>query len=400
MNINKFDTLLGFEKTLLPMRAARATDTLGKRYRYSISDYNKKETKEIMTEAEFIVYSIQQGWGLKENTDKPCRKCKGLHCIDESACPKGKIKYYVWGKKYGVEITKTGYDFALWLISEDLLTFDSIQERIETEKAAKEQSERDAAKAEQEQKAIAEAEEKAENEYKEWLYETTKNYGSIIVDPYVKGITEGEKVLIMRDIYLDIIGEYHERAKTLLVLIDNIGNPRCRRDLISRLHANNIASIKTFEQITGIKLAKTQKERSMQLETITKSDYTTTPKQYIPRKPNEQAEYNDIFYIKQPSGDGNNIEFIESCGRLWKYNGYDFFITYAEKNKTAIYKITEGKTGVLVVRGSTLKEAKDTAREITNDMRGGKPLGTSFAKIIEQNIKNHGISPLYKEMVI
>jgi hypothetical protein len=183
----------------------------------------------------------------------------------------------------------------------------------------------------------------------------------------------------------------------LLVLIDNIENLRCRRDLISRLHNHNVASIKTFEHITGIKLDKTHKKRIAQLELIQKSDYTAKPKHYKPRKSKEQADYNDIFYKKRLNEDGISIDFVEARGRLWNYDGYDFFITYAKKGDKISYTVTEGKTGILVTSGNTLKEVQAAAKEITNNMRGGKPLETPFAAILERNIKNHGISPLYKE---
>jgi len=398
MDINKFNTLLGYEKTLPPMRAARTMDTLEKCYRYSILDKDMNETKEIMTEAEFIVYSLQNGRELNERIDKPCSKCQVSRCIDAYSCTKGKTKYSLWNEKYGTEITKTGYDFALWLISEELLSFEKVQERIDTETAAKEKTEQETGKKEQEQKIAEESEQEAKEQYKKWLEETTKNYGSLVVDPYVKGITEGEKVLIMRDIFLDIIGHCEEHAKTLLVLIDNIGSLRCRRDLINRLHNGNVASIKTFEHITGIKLAKNYKERCVQLETITKADYKKS-KQYKSRKKSEQtkqAAYTDIFYKYQKSENGNTFEFVESQGRLWKYNGYDFYITYVKINRLP-YSITEGKTGLIVARENTLKEAKDAAKEITKNMRRGKPMDKPFAEVIEQTINKNGISPLYKK---
>ena len=394
MDINRFDALLGYEKTLPPMRKAKAIPILEKQYRYSISDDGINGTTEILKESEFIVYALQKGYKLKMYANKPCNNCQVLRCFDES-CTKGKIEYYLWGEKYGVNITKTGYDFALWLISEGLTSFEAVQEKINNETAEKEKADNETDRIEAKQKADAEIQQQTEAKHKKWLIEAAKNYGSLIVDPYVKGITEGEKVLIMRDIFLDIVGNFEEHAKTLLVLIDNIGSPLCRRDLIRWLHNGNTASIKTFEYITGIKLAKTQKERRKQLEIITKADYTTRPKQYKPQKPKEQAEYNDIFYKKQLSGTGEtkNVEFIETKGRLWKCNGYDFFIAYTKP----VYKITEGKTGLLVASGNTLKEVQKAAREITKNMRGGKPMDMPFAEMIEQAIKNHGISPLYQE---
>jgi len=203
----------------------------------------------------------------------------------------------------------------------------------------------------------------------------------------------------MRDIFFDIIGQFDESAKTLLVLIDNIGSKRCRRDLINRLHNGNTAGIKTFEQITGIKLAKTQKERSIQLETITKSDYTSRPKQYIPRTPKNEAEYNDIYYKYAKCGKGINPEFVESKGQIWKTNGYDFFIAFNDNNYPATYAITEGKTGYKVASGSTLEETQDIVRDLLNNIHIGKPMDIPFAEMIEKAINKTGISPLYQRKV-
>jgi hypothetical protein len=128
-----------------------------------------------------------------------------------------------------------------------------------------------------------------------------------------------------------------------------------------------------------------------------KSDYTTEPKQYKPRKPIETPGYADIFYEKHNAKDGKSVEFIKAQGRLWKYNGYDFYIARTKKGAAALYKITEGKTGILIASKNTLKEVQDAARDITKNIRGGQPMNTPFAIIVEQNIKNHGISPLYQE---
>jgi hypothetical protein len=192
---------------------------------------------------------------------------------------------------------------------------------------------------------------------------------------------------------MDAYGEYNERARELLVMIDNIDNPRCKKDIISRLHNGNWCSIKTFEHITGIKLEKTQKARRAQIETITKADYKDTPKQFKPRKTTEKVEYSDTFYKVEFNYDTKKSEFVEAIGRLWRYNGYDFYVAHIGDN----YRCTEGKTGLLVSSGNTLKEVQDLAKQLTNNMRGGKPLQVPFAYMISQAIEKSGLSPLYTE---
>jgi hypothetical protein len=163
--------------------------------------------------------------------------------------------------------------------------------------------------------------------------------------------------------------------------------------LISRLHNDNVASIKTFGYITGIKLSRIYKERRIQLETITKADYTEQPKQYKPRKNSVEADYNSVFYMKNRGGDGKTVEFVESRGRLWNYGGYEFFIVVDEQGKMK-YSITEGKTGLIAARGTTLKEAQDSVRELVN--REGTPSQRTFADIVTLTVERDGISPLYQ----
>lgn len=382
MNINRFKTLLGYEKTLSPMKLAKAAETLSKNFRYTFLDDDLNEIgKEILTEAELIVYSLKEGLKPESYLEKLCSKCTALVC-PENACVKGKTTYHMKAKKYGTVISKTGYDFALWLVSEDLTTYDSVQARINEEITAKEKAYQEELLATQRKIAEEEAERQAENEYKRWLDETVRNYGGI-------NTPEGAKIIIQRDIFMDIIGEYNDRAKELLIMIDNIETPRCRRDIISRLHNGNVASIKTFEHITGIKLAKTNKERQIQLEKITKSDFAEQPKQYKSRKVAEQKEFDTPFYICNINRETQKPEFIHSFGRLWQYGGYDFYI---QRDDKGLYKATEGKTGLRVAYGlSTLTAVYNAVKSVL------EKYGANFDKTIAQNIERNGLSPLYKD---
>lgn len=377
--INTFTSLLGFEKTLSPMRAANAKAALSKQYRYSLYDENGNETeKKIMREAEFIAYSLQSGRKPETSIEHNCGKCQVTYCPGNDLCSHGKTVYSMSDGRFSTNITKTGYDFANFLINFGLTTFDAVQAKIDSENEEKEKKAQEAVRIEQEQKAAKEAEQQAETEYKEWLREAIANYGCI-------DASENEKILIQKEIFLDVQQYYHQRVIDLLVCIDNIDNPRCRRDIISRLHNHNPASIRTFEYVTGVKLAKSHKERITQLEVISKADYGA-PKQYKPRKTAVPAEYNDIFYVNRRKGDGG-IEFVESRGRLWRYNGVDFFIQKDEKDR---YKATEGRSGYLMTSNcQTLEELKKSVKSKIAS------IGDTFEKSINDVIEKYGISPLY-----
>jgi hypothetical protein len=196
-------------------------------------------------------------------------------------------------------------------------------------------------------------------------------------------VSENEKMLIQKEIFIHLAGGFDNRAIRLLVLIDNIDNPRCRRDIVSQLHNNNIASIKTFERITGIKLAKTNKERKAQLETISKTEYSE-PKHYKPRKVAVKTEYNDTFYIFRRAENG--FEYVECKGKLWRYNNMDFFVQKCEEKH---YKATEGKTGLSVASGcKTLSELKKAITE--------KMSKKGVDAVIERHLEEYGISPMFE----
>lgn len=374
MKINKFTSLLGYEKTLIPMRAARAETALSKQYRYSLINSDGTDMgKEVLSEAEFIAYALQSGRRPQSYVERPCAKCQESYCVSEESCTKAKTLHKMTDGKYGTKITKTGYNFANYLINAGLVTYEAVQEQINNENTEKEKAAQEAALVLEEQKRKAEVEAKAEADYEKWLNETTAHYGT--------SVSENEKLLIQKDIFMHLVGIFNPRVVQLLVLIDNIENPRCRRDIISLLHNDNDASIKTFEHVTGIKLAKTYKARKAQLEKITKADYRDM-KQYKPRKQAVEAEYNDIFYIlSRESG----YVFVECRGRLWRYGGFDFYI---QKYGEGHYKATEGRSGLLVtINNKTLDDLKkDVADKVT---------GSGFSNAIDRSIEKYGLSPIY-----
>lgn len=359
------------------MRAAKADAALSKQYRYSLIDANGNDTeKKVMSEAEFIAYALQTGRKPEARFERPCAKCQESYCIDEDSCIKGKTVCSMTDGKYGTVITKTGYDFANYLINAGLTTYEAVQRQIIHENDEKEKADLEAARIKDETTKAAEIEAQAESDYKNWLSEATANYGT--------SVSENEKLLVQKEIFMHLLGSFKPQAIRLLVLIDNIENPRCRRDIISYLHNGNTTSIKTFEHITGIKLAKTYKERSAQLEVITKADYCEL-KQYKPRKEAVAAEYNDMFFILQ-RGD-NGPEFVESRGRLWKYGGYDFYIQIHGKG---LYKATEGKSGLKIT--DSCKTLDDLKKKVS-----GKVAEVGFIAAIEKNIESYGISPLFEQ---
>jgi hypothetical protein len=357
------------------MRASRAEITLSKQFRYSLQDTNGYETnKVVMSEAEYIAYALQTGRRPETYMEYPCSKCEE-YCIDKSLCAKGKTTCSMTDGSYGTIITKTGYDFANFLLSNGLVSYEAVQRQIDLEKDEYEKAAQAAELKQEASKKAAEIEAQAEAVYKKWLNETTKNYGA-------ESVSENVNIQTQKEIFQHVAGGYDPRVISFLVQIDNIDNPRCRRDIISRLHNHNTASIKTFEHITGTKLAKTEKERKAQLQIISKADYGE-PKQFKPRKEAVKADYDNVFYLLNRADNGT--KFVESRGRLWRYKDYMFFI---QKNDKGGYKATEGKTGLLVANDcKTLTNLKKKIIGMVN--------GSIFADSIERSIGETGLSPLY-----
>ncbi len=381
MNIIRLNNLLGYEDTISKLRRPKVVEILSKRIRYSF-DENGVDIKQVMTEAEFVIYSLVDGCYLKTDDEKPCHKCNVPFCpeIRGGECSKGKIVYSLWKDHIGTVITKTAYDFGTWLQEQGLTNIEAIEARKKLVEEKIEQERFEAVRKEGEIKAQKAKAQQEREEYQKWFADKVYNYGGI-------GTPEGAKILIQRDIFMNMYGEYDvDRAKDLLVLIDNIDNPHCRRELISRLHNGNAASIKTFECVTGIKLPSTYKARKSFLETVSKDDYKEA-KQYKPRKEAVATEYNDIYYTHRRTGDGK-YEFVESLGLLWKYNEFDFYI----QKRNNYYAVTEGRSGMSVHSdGKSLEDAKKRTRDF---LKGRED------KILEQ-IKSanerFGLSPLYRD---
>jgi hypothetical protein len=380
------NSYLGFEKNFPPMRLARARKALCKQYRYTLYDVEGNETTRlIMSEAAFIANRLQNDWKPEAWKERPCAKCAALRCGGEESCELGKTVYGVGAGRFSTQITKTGCDFANYLLAEGLTSYEAVEARIEIEKAAREAAEAEAARSEREQADAEKAKRAAEAEYQEWLAEQIRNYGGI-------GTPQGAKILIQRDIFMDMAGEYPERAKDLLVLIDNLENPHCRRDLMARLHNGNRASIKTFEHVAGVKLAKGYKARMEQLSDMRKADYAPEPKPYKPRKKPEETKFDDVFYKLFRGNDGAPT-FQEARGHLWPYKGYDFYIFQADGD----YEITEGKSGLRVSRENQLAAAQSAVKKMVNGDYADLYLHTPFDEKIKSAIQKYGVSPLHRE---
>lgn len=324
-----------------------------------------------MSEAEFIADSMKSGKMPGTRIIRTCVICQPFQCDEDVLCKRGKLIYCLADDTSASQISDAGYEFANYLIKSGLITVDSAKIKPFAINTAKETSV--ALPTEQLEELTS------ESDFLEWLRKAVSLYG-------INNKQEIEKLAVLKDIFLDIAGRYDDNAKSLLVVIDNIENPICRKDLIKRLTNDNKASIMAFQHVTGIKLAKAFKDRSIQLEKITKADYAVHPLPYKAKLTADQEAYNDTFYIAGENQD-KSVIFIESRGRKWRYNDFDFFI---QRHDAGLYMATEGKTGLKVAANcKSIEELQDAIKK--------KAESDGFDKRIDGFVEKNGLSPLYKD---
>ena len=325
-------TLVGYTQNLAPMKKAKVEKTLLKLIRYK---------GEVMNTSEFVAKKIIEGSTpeYEENYSYYSRR------LDGYTKPKTLYKLDNNNNRYN-EITKTEYDFALWLIDNNITTVGAYEDAKKQEEERLLNIEKQLQEEEEEKRRIQKELEQKESDFKVWLNEKYEKY-------------DNEKnIALAKKIYLEYLGQSNDNGTIkLLTLIDNIDNDSCKNKLTRWLHNDNKASIKVFECITGLKLPKTYKERVEFLQMTFKKDYKESI-EFTPRKKATEKELVE-FKIRV----GNNISIARGEKLNNKY-GLNLYIQYSNKG----YAITEGFTGMLLVGFKpTKKELMKAYTEALND---------------------------------
>jgi len=246
MNIK--DTYLGFTDNLKPMQKAKAEKTLDKLIRCNGN---------VITNKEFILIKLQEGLtpSIEEDYSYYSRKLQGD--------TKPKTDYRLKdqdGSFY--HITKTEYNYALYLLENNFLDKQRIKEFIVAENNRLLQSAQDEFNHKQREKERKEILERQKQEFGNWLTEQAENYNN------------NDKLDIAKSIFLDAQGQYNELMLCkFIVLIENINNPMCKDMLKSWLHTHNTTSKKVFYHMTGIKLPSMDKSTMPLLDSLSIADY-------------------------------------------------------------------------------------------------------------------------------
>jgi hypothetical protein len=352
------ETYLGFTNNLKPMQKAKTEKLL---------DNVKRYNGTILSNKQFIYNELKEGSKpeVQEDVQHWSRRLGDY--------TKPKTEYRLRDNKehgsYWV-IEKTLYDFANYLLNNDLLDDEKVK-LIITEEQAKIKLEEEE-KAEQEEKQRQQA--KANQEFEGWLIEQAKNYN------------DTKKLGLIEEIFLNETGQFGGGSIRLLVLIDNFDNPLCKNKIKSWLSYYNTASLKTFHHITGISLGKTDKEIQAKLDNITSKDFQGM----IPyKKRKEKIEKgSEVYYENHFNSMTNEWEFAKREGIYINQCGLDLFITKFGKK----YKITEGRSGYIIADGSTEQEALENLK---NNI---ERIGVDKVKErIQELVERTGLSPRYQE---
>lgn len=284
-----------------------------------------------------------------------------------------------WGNYYN-DITKTEYDFCIYLIEHDLISEESVNAFIDAENLKKEKAIEEQKKAEEAVRKERERKEVEKKAFKSWLKSASEMY---------IGTTKGN---LLEQIYISTYGGYpaSERAYDVLACIDNIENPLCREELKARLHLDNKVSRKVFYCVTGLKIPNTNKESMKFLDKVQKSDYLGTVEYKECKKPEKHSNENtqETFYILGRDKE-KKAEFTPVMGNKISYNGIEMFI----------HKLPDGKIGISSIKcGIRVSVGKNKTEAVQNM----KDLVKKFGKDkIQNQIDNaadiYGISPYLKQ---
>ena len=337
MNIK--DTYLGFTDNMKPMQKSRTEKTL---------DNSIRHNDNVITNKEFILIKLQEGStpGIEEDYSYYSRK------LQDYTKPKTDYRLKDQDGSF-YHITKTEYNYALYLLENNFLDEQKVKEFIVAENNRLLQIAQDELNHKQQEKERKETLEREKQEFDNWLNEQAENYNN------------NDKFDITKSIFLDVQGQYNELMLCkFLVLIENIDNPMCKDMLKSWLHTHNTTSKKVFYHMTGIKLPSTDKGAMPLLDNLSTTNFQGIvpyiKKQLNVTKVNKEV-ITDTFYklIRKPEP-----HYEEVIGTPISKYGLDMFIT---QDANGVYNISEAKSGLLITNASTktelMKKLKDTIEQ-------------------------------------
>lgn len=244
---------LGYTKDMSTLKGYKILETLNKLFKYDGI---------VMSRLELVIIAIIEGFVPKMDKNYTIYSSK----IEGYTKPKTRYTLEKDGKglTHMHVITKTQFDFANWLIENNIKTEDDVRRLESMEDGRIKDIEDEKNRVEQDEKDKIESLKEEQNNFDKWLEDETKK----VID------NNDGRIALLKEVYMNELGRFFTKAIELIVLIDNIDDTMCKKELIhNRLHNGNKATKKAFSYITGIKLPDTSKGTSEVINGLSSKDF-------------------------------------------------------------------------------------------------------------------------------
>jgi hypothetical protein len=387
MKMKLHNTYFGFTNNKTALQAGKIEKSLDMLWNYDGKTYLRK----------VLVFELLQAGRkpeLEENYSYYSAK------IDDYTKPKTLYKLEDQEGTY-IELNKTLYDYALYLVENDFINNDKAKQFIENEEHGKAEAQRleneqiEKARKEGSEKRLQEQEERKqrlEQKRAEWRNNGTELLQQFNIDPITKLLDDSWKEV--RGIYTTVSKDefYTSMYDQLLILIGN--QAACINN--AQYHVENINS--DYPNNFTVKSNPTryfEKEILFSVFNINAQDGNRTI----------TAKVKAVFENRSYKG-GSSATKKPKTETFYKYNAQERMFVPVQGEKLSIrqtdlfiyelddkYYINESQSGLMVAKGETKQQAKDNC---CNRLENYK---SKIETAIKQAISVYGISPLYRNEV-
>ncbi|MDM9944055.1 hypothetical protein [Clostridioides difficile] len=243
---------LGYTKNMKKMIAVKVFKVLNE-----FTEYNGS----LMKKMNFITLLVLKGYlpECKENFSYYSKKINGY--------TKPKNIYILSNSDSYYNISKTEFNYAKWLITNNITDIESVKKFEEIEinriRKIKEKEKLKFEAIEKEKLKLRDEKRKEKELLKNWL----EGEVQILMNK------KDTRIMLLKDIFSNEINMFSRYHLNIIVLVDNIDNVKCKIALKELLHYHNKASKKAFYHLTGIRLPCTNKETESLLDKISSNDF-------------------------------------------------------------------------------------------------------------------------------
>jgi len=363
------NSFLGFTDNMKGIKTVKTENTLNNLIRYNGT---------VLTQKDWIFQLLQNGYTPKVEEDY------SYYSQKKQAYTKPKNLYMLEKEGSFYEVSKTAYEFAKYLIENNLIDIEKAKRYIEREKKQKEELER--LKREQEEKEKRDREEQArirrEKEERE-RQEKIKNW----IETGKKYMTEEVKNTITAT-----IEKHWEEIKLIFPSVDKenftndcinkftqfLGNKEFIKSnvhylILDDINKNNLNN-KIMKEIYINLFKLTDQDDKRTLTNKIKAFYNG--KEY---KQREQTK--EVFYIRTKQG------FEKRRGWRLIIDNIICFVHIEE----GLYQVTEAKTGMKITSDSSKKEVIRKAKQLIEQNKN------KIDSLIQKAIDQFGLSPLCQD---